>query len=183
MSASASSRSHSRGLSKFRNPLTKQPSRFFDGDSFPKQLQNSSYGKFHKALGDLRSFLPMVAFQLPRVIVLGGKSAGKSSLLENITKCPVFPRSAGLCTKMPVKLQLTQVATEAESMVSITWRGVTTFLESIDDILAEVAGIMDTLKTVVADELTVQICQVTKAGCMRGCTACMCYCASFCESL
>lgn len=103
----------------------------------------------------------MLTFKLPRVIVLGGKNAGKSSLLENITKCPVFPRNAGLCTKMPVRLQLCHVNTEAECSVSIVWQGVSTQLQSRDSILAEVEAIMHKVDTVIADELTIKICQVS----------------------
>lgn len=102
----------------------------------------------------------MVAFKLPTVIVVGGKSAGKSSLLENITKCPVFPRDPALCTKMPVKLQLIQVAKESECSVTIGWRGSLISLESKDNILQEVAKVMDSVDGIVTDELTVAICQV-----------------------
>ena len=102
----------------------------------------------------------MVAFKLPTVIVVGGRSAGKSSLLENITKCPVFPRDPALCTKMPVKLQLIQVAKESECSVTIGWRGSLTPLQSKDDILQEVAKIMDSVDGIATDELTVAICQV-----------------------
>lgn len=155
-----SATSHARSLSKTKRPLAKQTSRLLDGASIGKQLQSSSVGKFHAALYDLKQFLPMVTFQLPRVIVLGTKSAGKSSLLENITKCAIFPRSLALCTKMPLRLQLTQVASEAECNVSIIWQGNSKTLQSKDDILAEVSSIMDTVDTVLADELVVQICQV-----------------------
>lgn len=102
----------------------------------------------------------MVAFKLPTVIVVGGKSAGKSSLLENITKCPVFPRDPALCTKMPVKLQLIQVAKESECSVTLGWRGSLMSLESKDDILLAVAKVMDSVDGIVTDELTVTMCQV-----------------------
>ena len=59
----------------------------------------------------VKSYVPKSELELPKVIVIGGKSAGKSSLLENITKCSVFPRDRDLCTKRPVKLQLKQVDT------------------------------------------------------------------------
>ena len=155
-----SAMSHARSLSKTRRPLAKRASRLLDGESIGKQLQSSSVGKFFAAIRDLQAFLPMVEFQLPRVIVLGGKSAGKSSLLENITKCPIFPRNTALCTKMPLRLQLTKVSSEAECKVSIVWQGNSNTLQSKDDILAEVSRIMDTVDTIVADELVVQICQV-----------------------
>ncbi len=103
----------------------------------------------------------MVQFKLPTVIVVGGRSAGKSSLLENITKCPIFPRDPALCTKMPVKLQLIEVASETDSSVTLSWRGAITPLESKDDILAEVAKIMKSVDSIVSDEVTVTICQAS----------------------
>lgn len=46
-------------------------------------------------------------YKLPSVVVVGLQSSGKSTLLENITKVPIFPRSAGgICTKFPVKVVL-----------------------------------------------------------------------------
>ena len=147
-------------MSKLRKPLVKQPSHMFDGESISKQLQNSSVGGFQKAMQDIKPLLPTVVFKLPTVIVMGGKSAGKSSLLENITKCPVFPRDPALCTKMPVKLQLVQAPSEQDCSVIVNWRGVSVLLDSKDDILAEVAKIMDSVDRIVTDEVTVTICQV-----------------------
>lgn len=159
--------SRARTLARFSQNLSKKQFTIFDGTSIGKQLQRSSFGKFQEALQDLQSDLPTLSLKLPRVIVLGGKNAGKSSLLDNITKCPVFPRSAGLCTKMPVRLQLCHVDTEADCSVSIIWQGVSKQLQSRDSILAEVEAIMHTLETVVEDELTVKVCQVTKSACCK----------------
>lgn len=46
---------------------------------------------------------------LPQIVVIGDECAGKSSLLESITKCSVFPRDERVCTRMPIRLRLTQV--------------------------------------------------------------------------
>ena len=45
-------------------------------------------------------------FQIPKICVIGNTSSGKSSLLENITKTPIFPRNKTLCTKQPIHLTL-----------------------------------------------------------------------------
>ena len=156
----SSVRTPASSLSKIRRPLCKKVSPLLRGDSICQQLRNSSFGGFHAAVHEIKSYLSMVAFKLPTVIVVGGKSAGKSSLLENITKCPVFPRDPALCTKMPVKLQLIQVAKESECSVTIGWRGSLISLESKDNILQEVAKVMDSVDGIVTDELTVAICQV-----------------------
>jgi len=154
MNTSTSSRAAS--AAKLRKPAPRKFSPLLEGVSITKQLQNSSFGRFHAAVHDIKSYLPMVQFKLPTVIVVGGRSAGKSSLLENITKCPIFPRDPALCTKMPVKLQLIEVASE---LVTLSWRGALTPLESKDDILAEVAKIMKSVDSIVSDEVTVTICQ------------------------
>ena len=47
------------------------------------------------------------SFTSPKIYVIGTQSSGKSSLLENITKTPIFPkRKQGIGTKTPVKLIL-----------------------------------------------------------------------------
>lgn len=157
MNTSTASRAAS--AAKLRKPAPRKFSPLLEGVSITKQLQNSSFGRFHAAVHDIKSYLPMVQFKLPTVIVVGGRSAGKSSLLENITKCPIFPRDPALCTKMPVKLQLIEVASETDSSVTLSWRGAMTPLESKDDILAEVAKIMKSVDSIVSDEVTVTICQ------------------------
>ena len=45
-------------------------------------------------------------FKLPSVVVIGNDSTGKSSLLENITKCQTFPRNTVFCTKSVIRFIL-----------------------------------------------------------------------------
>ena len=70
------------------------------------RLVNSSFGSFNKCLESIRCLIPEFHMALPRVVVVGSRDAGKSSLLENITKCSIFPRDKGLCTKMPIRFHL-----------------------------------------------------------------------------
>ena len=39
---------------------------------------------------------------LPQIVAIGSQSSGKSSVLENIGR-EVLPRSAGVCTRRPLK--------------------------------------------------------------------------------
>lgn len=73
-----------------------------DIEGIVHRLVNSSFGSFNSAVEHIRALIPQVELTLPRVVVLGSRDAGKSSLLENITKCPIFPRGKGLCTRMPI---------------------------------------------------------------------------------
>ena len=41
--------------------------------------------------------------------MVGSQSSGKSSLLENITKCEIFPRDHKQCTRAPIRFKLKQV--------------------------------------------------------------------------
>ena len=50
-----------------------------------------------------------IVYEVPKVIVIGAESSGKSSLLENITKCPIFPRNTSICTRQPIHLKLSKL--------------------------------------------------------------------------
>ena len=142
---------------------TKQPQPFdwFDlaGQSIVARLQNSSFGLFTACIADIKSYLPGVHFKLPQVIVVGGKSAGKSSLLEMITKCPVFPRHTDFCTKVPIRLQLKRVESADQSAVTVEFRGLIRNME-LEDILTEVDKIMKQVDNVSDDPIVIRILKV-----------------------
>ncbi len=148
-------------MSKFRQGYSREQSPLFDGDTIFKQLNNSSFGRFQAAMQSVKSYLPTSHFQLPKVIVIGGKSAGKSSLLENITKCSVFLRDRDMCTKRPVKLQLKQVASAEEASVQVLYQDHRITLPSTDAILGEVDRIMKLFTTITDDEIVIKICQAS----------------------
>ena len=45
-------------------------------------------------------------YKFPEIIIVGDEKNGKSSLLENITKCKIFPKARGYCTKRPIRFIL-----------------------------------------------------------------------------
>lgn len=49
--------------------------------------------------------LPEIEALLPAIVVVGEQSSGKSSLLESISGIGL-PRGSGMCTKVPLELQL-----------------------------------------------------------------------------
>lgn len=146
-------------MSKLRQPHTKKHSPLFSGETIFKQLSSSSFGRFHVTIQGVKSYLPKSELELPKVIVIGGKSAGKSSLLENITKCSVY---RDLCTKRPVKLQLKQVDASDEAFVHVLYHNERTVLKSTDAILDEVDRIMKPLSAIADDEIIIQIGQVVQ---------------------
>jgi GTP-binding protein EngB required for normal cell division len=79
---------------------------FYNGDNIFKELNDSLFGKIHKIFKQVFTDNTEKNYQLPKVIVIGTESSGKSSLLERITKCQLFPRDGKLCTKCPIKVRL-----------------------------------------------------------------------------
>jgi GTPase SAR1 family protein len=78
-------------------------SEFYQGDNIMSHLTNSLFGKIKNIFNrDINTG----TYQLPKVIVIGTESSGKSSLLERITKCQLFPSDSKLCTKCPIKVKL-----------------------------------------------------------------------------
>ncbi|KAJ6785557.1 hypothetical protein PWT90_06969 [Aphanocladium album] len=54
---------------------------------------------------------------LPQLVVCGDQSAGKSSVLEGITRIP-FPRQEGLCTRFPTEIILRNTSANSTTIVA-----------------------------------------------------------------
>lgn len=92
-------------------------------DTLFTEVLATSFRKYHDAYQKIEPNKSL-SVKLPRIVVVGMRNVGKSSLLENITKCSIFPRDSGLCTKMPIRLRLKQVGTQKERKRSVTYQGV-----------------------------------------------------------
>eukprot|EP00310_Coccolithus_braarudii_P008123 CAMPEP_0183378342 /NCGR_PEP_ID=MMETSP0164_2-20130417/124860_1 /TAXON_ID=221442 /ORGANISM="Coccolithus pelagicus ssp braarudi, Strain PLY182g" /LENGTH=701 /DNA_ID=CAMNT_0025555895 /DNA_START=141 /DNA_END=2246 /DNA_ORIENTATION=+ len=71
--------------------------------SISATLRNGSYGRVLEAMKKLPQGLSQ---QLPRIVVVGQESAGKSSVLERIAMRAAFPRAEGFCTRMPIRMKM-----------------------------------------------------------------------------
>jgi GTPase SAR1 family protein len=80
--------------------------KIFEQDNIFKELDDSLFGKIRKIFKQVFTDNTEKNYQLPKVIVIGTESSGKSSLLERITKCQLFPRDGKICTKCPIKVKL-----------------------------------------------------------------------------
>jgi len=86
----------------------------FYEDNNASHLNNSSFGQIKKILEQV---LTDKYYQLPKIIVIGTESSGKSSLIERITKCKIFPRDDKQCTciKCPIKINLENSNSKSKS--------------------------------------------------------------------
>lgn len=55
---------------------------------------------------EVKGGLPSLARQLPKIVVVGGQSSGKSSVLEAVVGRDFLPRGTGIVTRRPLELQL-----------------------------------------------------------------------------
>ena len=68
---------------------------------------------------------------LPRVVVIGNESSGKSSTLERIAGQPVLPCDTGICTRAQVVLELRYDPTALDAQ--IFFRGFSGEYEKMED--------------------------------------------------
>ena len=90
----------------FNNSEEKKTSDFFKGINIFDKLKESIYGQIKTSINNIFEYDFTKDYILPKIIVMGNESSGKSCLLENIIKCQIFPRGTGICTKCPIHLKL-----------------------------------------------------------------------------
>jgi len=94
---------------------------------------------------------------LPKIIVIGCENSGKSSLLENILKCNIFPRNYTLCTKLPIHIILKPVQNESDIKFIIKYLNTILNIDKKEDIIIHINNIMNKITKDDIDEITVEI--------------------------
>ncbi|KAK3516608.1 hypothetical protein QTP70_021942 [Hemibagrus guttatus] len=77
------------------------------------------------------------SLELPQIAVVGGQSAGKSSVLENFVGRDFLPRGSGIVTRRPLVLQLISSSTEYAEFLHCKGKKFTNFDEVRQEIEAE----------------------------------------------
>lgn len=129
---------------------------FWDGLSLLKKSLESNFGFFMESVKNVDINIDELI--VPKVIVIGAESSGKSSLLENIIKCPIFPKNSNICTKQPIHLKLKSAKSTNEILYKITYKNII-ITTNKNKLLNDVKKIMDVLdeNTIINDEILIEI--------------------------
>eukprot|EP00301_Raphidiophrys_heterophryoidea_P007321 c12847_g1_i1.p1 GENE.c12847_g1_i1~~c12847_g1_i1.p1 ORF type:complete len:676 (-),score=157.49 c12847_g1_i1:330-2357(-) len=68
--------------------------------------KNPSLAKYNKVLAILGGTVDDLKIPLPRIVVAGTQSAGKSALLQAIVGHRIFPTASGMCTRAPLLITM-----------------------------------------------------------------------------
>ena len=134
---------------EWQNPRDRNNGRFLRLDPETKVLMSAAVSldplqddmsrkmsEVFKELDPMRDLLDKVlgSFKPPRIVVLGDESSGKSTVLEQLSMMPVFPRNDIFCTKMPIYLRLRRSPDRATAIFTVRKKKDGTMDESDDGI-------------------------------------------------
>ena len=79
-----------------------------------------------KILDPLRAELnTLVNLTPPKIVVIGDESSGKSTVLEQLIRMPLFPRKKTFCTRLPIHVRLRRPDATREEQASVTMSVIT----------------------------------------------------------
>lgn len=131
---------------------------YFKGVSFFSFSFKSLYGAFIQSVGKIN--LDINHLKVPKIIVIGCESSGKSSLLENIVKCQLFPKNATFGTKQPIHLILKPVYDEKDISYKLSYLN-TIIKTNKNNIYKEIDKIMsETKDDIVEHEILIEINEI-----------------------
>jgi len=81
---------------------------------------------------------------LPQVV--GSEKAGKSSMLEAITKCAIFPRATGIMTRCPVRFELLGMPKGEPTQTTLTYKKKSMVLDRDEDVNGAIHAIFAGIK-------------------------------------
>lgn len=129
---------------------------FWCGQSIINILNSSLYGKLTTILLNNTINNNSYLQKIPSIIILGTESSGKSSLLENIIKAPIFYRNSNICTKQPIHIILKTAFNESDISYSIKYDNNRIIINKFD-IAAQIEIIMS---KIASDEISDKIIEI-----------------------
>jgi GTPase SAR1 family protein len=132
-----------------------------DVTSSLENLQSDEQRRILDMVAQLRKCGIENELSLPQLVVCGDQSAGKSSVLEALTRIP-FPRNDNLCTRFATEISLRRAATDTltikvlpdDSRSSVEKLKIKSFVESITnfDDLPRIMGLAMAVMGITSDE-------------------------------
>ena len=142
-------------------------------------LRGGTFGQVIDALQQaLQGSVDSHLCNLPKVVVIGSESVGKSSLLENLTKLKLFPSGDGLKTRCPIVLNLHPSIDKEGPIYDVSKAGNKPLPETtdIDVALQRIQAFMPPEGTIDADPIEVNVTAVRLIALVH-------VCASFATSI
>lgn len=125
----------------------------WEGKNLYERLLQSSWGKFLHFINGIGGGKETFA-ALPRIVVVGCESAGKSCLIENISKVAFFPRDTSKCTKYPIRLIINPE--KDDDTVYIHFRGETITMDK-SKVMGHMVTLMKEATSISREEITVTV--------------------------
>lgn len=113
----------------------------------------SMFGVYKKVMNEMFTPKQLIEYKLPKIIVVGDESVGKSSLIERITKFPVFPKNSSMCTRCPIRVTMAK----GPKLYKVSIDGEDIIIDEKEQIRDLITKHMLSLPGVCEDEITVTI--------------------------